>query len=180
MTPEVRCADRSGEQHALALDRLARRVCWSDSISAHSRVSPCPVQTRRKIRTRLGADAIIGGILGTLVEPEALIVGRHDGRLRIAGRTTPLTRPTRHDLAAVLTPADHDHPWPPTIPASRFGHRPSEPVHYVQAAPTTIVELDVDTAYEHHRWRHPSRFVRIRADLHPQDLSPWSSDAWSD
>lgn len=73
---------------------------------------PCPVQTRRKIRTRLSAEAIVGGVLGALVEPEALIVGRHDhhGRLRIAGRTTALTRPARRDLAAVLTPTDHDHP----------------------------------------------------------------------
>jgi hypothetical protein len=52
------------------------------------------VQTGVKIRTRLTAEAVVGGVLGSLEQPEALILGRPDphGRLRVAGRTTPLPR----------------------------------------------------------------------------------------
>jgi hypothetical protein len=35
----------------------------------------------------------------------------------------------------------------------------------VRVAPTAVVELEVDTAYERDRWRHPPRFVRVRSDL---------------
>jgi ATP-dependent DNA ligase len=127
----------------------------------------------RKVRTRVTAEAVVGGVLGTLVQPEALIVGRadHRGRLRVAGRTTPLSRAARDDITAVVTAAGAEHPWPPTIASSRFGQRPSEPVTYVQVAPTAVVELDVDTAFEDHRWRHPPRFIRLRRDLCPSDVS---------
>ncbi|WP_246266445.1 hypothetical protein [Pseudonocardia xinjiangensis] len=127
----------------------------------------------RKVRTRFTAEAVVGGVLGTLVQPEALIVGRTDyrGRLRVAGRTSPLPRAARDDIAAVLTAPGTEHPWPPAIASSRFGQRPSEPVTYVQVAPTTVVELDVDTAFEDHRWRHPPRFIRVRRDLWPSDVS---------
>jgi ATP-dependent DNA ligase len=126
-----------------------------------------------KLRTRLTAEAVIGGVLGSLEHPEALIRGRpdHRGRLRVAGRTTPLPRAARAEIAAMLTPAVGDHPWPPVIPSSRFGHLASTPIEYVQVAPTTVVELDVDVSFENHRWRHDARFVRLRPDLRPRDLS---------
>jgi ATP-dependent DNA ligase len=130
-------------------------------------------RTWRKVRTRFTAEAVVGGVLGTLAQPEALIVGRpdHRGRLRVAGRTTPLPRAARDDIAAVVTAPGAEHPWPPTIASSRFGQRPSEPVTYVQVAPTAVVELDVDTAFEDHRWRHPPKFIRVRRDLWPSDVS---------
>jgi hypothetical protein len=37
--------------------------------------------------------------------------------------------------------------------------------------PSLVVELDVDTAFEHHRWRHAARLVRVRRDLGINDLS---------
>jgi hypothetical protein len=52
----------------------------------------------------------------------------------------------------------------------RFGQRLSEPIDYLQVAPTTVVELDVDTSFEQDRWRHAARYVRLRADLHPGDV----------
>jgi hypothetical protein len=118
------------------------------------------VQTRRKIRTRLTAD-VVGGVLGSIARPGALIVGRYDegGRLRVAGRTTPL-------------PRRPGHTWPATIPSSRFGQRPSEPIDYLQVAPTTVGELDVGTSFEQHRWRHATRYIRIRPDLLATDLDP--------
>ncbi|NMH75678.1 hypothetical protein [Pseudonocardia xinjiangensis] len=127
----------------------------------------------RKVRTRFTAEAVVGGVLGAVTRPEALIVGRpdHRGRLRVAARTTRLSRAAREDIAAVVTAAGAEHPWPPTIASSRFGQRPAEPVTYVQVEPTTVVELDVDTAFEDHRWRHPPRFIRVRRDLRLSDVS---------
>ena len=42
---------------------------------------------------------------------------------------------------------------------------PGEPVAYTRVKPRIVVELDLDTAIEHYRWRHAYRFVRIRRDL---------------
>jgi hypothetical protein len=130
------------------------------------------VQTRVKIWTRLTAEAVVGGVLGSLEQPEALILGCPDppGGLRVAGRTTPLPRAARTEIATMLTPAVGGHPWPPVIPSSRFGHLASAPIEYLRVTPTTVVELDVDVSFENHRWRHGARFVRIRADLHVADV----------
>ena len=54
------------------------------------------------------------------------------------------------------SPGD-SHPRPRTIPSSRFGQLPSEPVAYTRVKPHVVVELDVDTAIEHYRWRHACR-----------------------
>jgi hypothetical protein len=126
-----------------------------------------------KIRTRLTAEAIVGGVLGSLEQPEALILGRPDpqGRLRVAGRTGRLSPTVRSKIAALLTPAGGDrHPWASSIPSSWFAQLPSKPIGYQPVVPDTVVELDVDTTFERHRWRHGARFVRIRADLQAADV----------
>lgn len=125
-------------------------------------------------RVRLSAEAVVGGVLGPLSAPHALVVGKIDGRgrLRIAGRTRPLPLSARAELAAVLTETTDEHPWPATIPASRFEQLGVDPVHYTRVSPDVVVELDVDTAFEHQRWRHPVSYQRIRADLRPTDLAP--------
>ncbi|MCE3554502.1 hypothetical protein LWC33_23970 [Pseudonocardia sp. RS11V-5] len=131
----------------------------------------------RKVKTRLTAEAVVGGVLGSLAEPDVLVVGRYGahGRLRVAGRTTPLPAAARAQLQGVLTAPAGEHPWPEVIPSARFGQRPSEPVEYVQVAPSVVVELEVDAAFELGRWRHPVRFVRSRPDLRPEEVIEASS-----
>jgi ATP-dependent DNA ligase len=126
----------------------------------------------QKVRTRVTAEAVVGGVLGSIKQPEALVIGLPDpkGRLRIAGRTGPLAPSVRRDLAALLTAAGETHPWPEVIPSSRFGQRPSQPVNYTRVVPSLVVELDVDTAFEQHRWRHAARLIRLRRDLSAVDL----------
>ena len=115
----------------------------------------------------------MGGVLGLAVQPDALIVGCRDtfGRLRVSGRTTPLSPSARSTMTDVLEPPAASHPWPRTIPSSRFGQLSSEPVAYSRVKPRVVVELDVDRAFEDFRWRHPCRFVRIRRDLKAADLT---------
>jgi hypothetical protein len=64
-----------------------------------------------KVRTRTTADAVVGGVIGPLDAPEALLLGLPDerGRLHVAGRTGPLTLPARRELGALLVPAQRTH-----------------------------------------------------------------------
>lgn len=101
------------------------------------------------------------------------MLGRTDekGRFRVVGRTTPLTLPARRELGAVLAAPAAGHPWPAVLPANRFGQWSSTDVAYTQVEPSVVVEIHADASFEHGRWRHPTRFVRLRAELHPRDLS---------
>ena len=129
-------------------------------------------RTWRKVRTRTTAEAVVGGVLGPVVQPDALIVGCRDtsGRLRVSGRTTPLSPSARSTMTHVFQPPGASHPWPRTIPSSRFGQLPSQPVTYTKVKPRVVVELDVDGSFEDYRWRHACRFVRVRRDLKAADL----------
>ena len=136
----------------------------------------------RKVRTRTTAEAVVGGVLGPVVQPDALIVGCRDtsGRLRVSGRTTPLSPVARSTMTHVLQPPGASHPWPRTIPSSRFGQLPSQPVTYTKVKPRVVVELDVDGSFEDYRWRHACGFVRVRRDLKAADpicpLPPMSDE----
>ncbi|WP_422733909.1 hypothetical protein ACN26Y_28725 [Micromonospora sp. WMMD558] len=63
------------------------------------------------------------------------------------------------------------HPWPQPLPALWSGQldRP-EPLPYVQVEPTVVAEIDADVAFEHQRWRHRVRHVRVRAELSVYDV----------
>ena len=85
------------------------------------------------------------------------------------GRTSPLSRRQSEELAAVLTPAGPDHPWPDRIGTGRFGGgRLSVPLTKVE--PAAVVEVSADAALQAGVFRHPMRFVRVRADLRPEDV----------
>jgi hypothetical protein len=36
--------------------------------------------------------------------------------------------------------------------------------------PVLVVDISADTAFEHGKWRHLTRFVRVRPDLSPDDV----------
>lgn len=127
----------------------------------------------QKLRTRLTAEAVVGGVIGSVAAPEALVIGRFDeqGRLWVAGRTTALPPGARVAVGTALEPHEGsgDHPWPETLPSSRFGQRPGKKIAYTRVRPIVVVELNVDTSSEQGRWRHPTRFVRLRPDLTTED-----------
>ena len=106
-----------------------------------------------RIQTRTTADAVVGGVIGPLNAPEALLLGLPDsrGRLRVAGRTGPLTLPARRELGALLERPQRTHPWPERIPSSRFGQLSGDLVDYTPTEPLLVVEVDADVCFEHDR-----------------------------
>ena len=114
---------------------------------------------------------MVGAVVGSLSLPTAILAGLYedDGTLRMVGRSTSLTRAQSHALAAVLTAADEHHPWPDTIAATRFGSG-HDRVTLTKVQPTVIAEITADAARQHGVWRHPLRFVRVRADPTVHDL----------
>ena len=121
----------------------------------------------QKLRTRITAEAVVGGVIGPMAAPQELILGRYDqtGRLRIAGRTTGLRPPTATQLGGLLTEQIHD--WPEKLPAHRWG---APRTAYTRVRPEVVVEVSADLALDGLRWRHPVRLVRLRHDLRATDL----------
>ncbi|MGA8115498.1 MAG: ATP-dependent DNA ligase [Actinocatenispora sp.] len=81
-----------------------------------------------KWRARQSSEAIVGGVTGTRRRPETLLLGRRDpaGRLRVVGRTVPLTGDQAAELGPLLTPPGvgrqyPTHPWPVPLPAGWLG-----------------------------------------------------------
>lgn len=123
-----------------------------------------------KIKRRITTEAIVGGIVGTIERPRALILGRRDpdsGQLRVAGRSTELIPALRVQLDGLLHKTT-DHPWPARLPTA--GGWDVDRSAYVRVEPEAVVEIAPDTAVSAHRWRHPVPVVRVRADLRPQDV----------
>jgi ATP-dependent DNA ligase len=123
-----------------------------------------------KIKSWETTEVLAGGVIGPIGAPSQLVAGRYrDGELVVVGRTSPLSPRQSAELAAVLSPADDDHPWPVRIGTGRFGGgRLSVPLTKVE--PDVVVEVSADAALQAGVFRHPMRFVRVRADLQPGDL----------
>ena len=80
----------------------------------------------QKLRARLPAEAVVGGVIGSVGAPQVLILDRPDrnGVLQVAGRSKDLTLATSVTVGAELRPDDGaGHPWPEVLPRSRWGGR---------------------------------------------------------
>ncbi len=130
-----------------------------------------------KYKKKVTVEAIIGGVVGAIENPRALLLGRLDGRgrrLRYIARTAPLALSQRQEIARALPTATSDHPWPQPLPAAWIGQLDRrEPQPYVQVEPLLVAEIVVDQAYDRGRYRHPVRHLRLRADLDPADVERW-------
>ncbi|MER6813575.1 hypothetical protein ABT299_30270 [Spirillospora sp. NPDC000708] len=126
------------------------------------------------MKHRLTTEAITGGVTGPLAAPRTLILGRygHSGHLRVVARSTPLSAPARLEAAALLAAAGDEHPWPEVLPAGWAGGLPGveEPIAYTRVRPEPVVEISVDAAAEHGRWRHAVRYLRGPPGLGPEDV----------
>jgi ATP-dependent DNA ligase len=119
-----------------------------------------------KFRIRNTREATVGAVIGRVDQPVRLILGLRDdaGTLRVAGATHPLTPRESAELASVLVGTD-DHPWPLELNTRHLGRFSREPVAITRVTPTVIVEVEADTAFEYGRWRHLTRYRRLRLDL---------------
>jgi hypothetical protein len=101
---------------------------------------------------------------------------RRKGRLAELARS-PTTEPFRTNLKPLALPqqmrAAQGHPWPYPLPAAWSGRfdRSAGPEPYVRVEPLAVAEVVVDGAYEHGRWRHAVRHLRLRPDLGPADVT---------
>ncbi|MBC9822853.1 ATP-dependent DNA ligase [Terrabacter sp. MAHUQ-38] len=125
-----------------------------------------------KVKTRETVEAIIGAVTGPLERPDTVVVGQvRDGVLVIVGKSVPLSPRQAASLAAVLTPAGLDHPWPDEISSTRFGSS-RDKVALTKVEPVVVAEVSADAALQAGAFRHPVRFIRHRPDLGPEDLAP--------
>lgn len=126
-----------------------------------------------KVRTRVTAEAIVGGVTGSPSAPSTLLLGRYDtgGKLRLVARSTPLTSSTRRAVVEHLSPADPDHPWRGVRFSSGWGARGT--LEFTPVRPDLVVEILADTAVDAGRYRHAVRVLRPRDDLSPGQVSPF-------
>lgn len=131
-----------------------------------------------KVKHRDTIDVIAGAVIGPMRRPEAIVVGLPiDGELRIAGRTTALRPPIARTIAEQLQPPQGEHPWPEIVSpgaVDRF-NAGRGPVHLTLVQPF-VIEVSADVALSGRSFRHAVRFIRIRPELHPDEVStPWDT-----
>ncbi|WP_213006048.1 ATP-dependent DNA ligase [Paractinoplanes toevensis] len=130
-----------------------------------------------KYKRKVTVEAIVGGVIGAVEEPRALLLGRfddHGRRLRYVARTVPLALSQRQEIGRMLTASGGVHQWPQPLPAAWIGQVDRrEPQPYQQVEPLLVVEVVVDQAYDQGRYRHPVRLLRLRADVDPADVERW-------
>lgn len=124
-----------------------------------------------KYKVRETAEAIVGGVTGALAGPRTLLLGRYDaaGRLAYVGRATTLPRAEGVAVAGLLTEAALGHPWMGWSLSAGWGSR--ETLDLTLVEPELVVEVGVDVARDASgRWRHPARWHRVRAEMHPMHV----------
>ncbi|MFH9426286.1 hypothetical protein [Streptomyces sp. NPDC017529] len=127
-----------------------------------------------KWRKRHTLDVAVLGVTGTTPATQALVLGlpRTRGALRAVGVSLPLPAALRHQLASLLRPQDAGARS--ELPGTVGGLPGSPPISYLPVRPEVVVEIEADQAAptEWHRFRHRPRVVRVRAELHPMQLTP--------
>jgi ATP-dependent DNA ligase len=122
-----------------------------------------------KVRNRQTREVIVGAVTGPITQPTAVIAGvQRDGELLIVGRTAPLSAAQSRALAAHLSPAGTDHPWPDEIGSGVFGHRQLVPI--TKVLPVLVLEVAADPALHAGGYRHLLRYIRLRGDMDPTDV----------
>jgi len=126
----------------------------------------------QKLKVHRVISAVVGGVTGSLAQPEALLLGRYEpsGKLRYIGRTSRLTPRQADEIAWHLMPAGSDHPWPDQIATTWR----ATPTSYVKVQPATVVDVQADVAENHGRIRHAVRYLRISD--HAPDAIPLHVD----
>jgi ATP-dependent DNA ligase len=126
-----------------------------------------------KVKSRDVVDVVLGAVIGSIAQPRAVIVGLPvHGRLRIVGRSAPLAARAGRDLARYLRPPEGKHPWPEEI-SDRLLDRFTKETGTIRLTlvEPLVVEVSADVAWSGQAFRHSVRFIRVRPELEPDDVS---------
>lgn len=125
-----------------------------------------------KVKSRNVVDVVLGAVIGPMSQPRAVVVGLPvNERLRIVGRSAPLSARAGRDLASYLRPPQGAHPWPEKISdrlLDRFT-KESGTIRLTLVEPL-VVEVSADVAWSGQAFRHSVRFVRVRQELNPAEI----------
>jgi ATP-dependent DNA ligase len=148
------------------MEDYARAVVGIEGLVVKGKADPYQPDQRGwvKAKTRETVEALVGAVVGSLDAPRRLVLGRYgeDGELHVAGSTGELTATHRKELASVLVAATSPHPWPTQLMLGWGGSR--DKVEVVLVEPTVTVEVLADAARDAGRWRHVTRYVRLRVE----------------
>jgi hypothetical protein len=126
-----------------------------------------------KVKNRSSIDVVCAAVVGPISQPTMVVVGLPmHGRLRIVGRSAPLSARIGRDLARHLSPPRGEHPWPEEISErvlDRFT-KESGPLRLTLVEPL-VVEVSADVAWSGRAFRHSVRLLRARPELAPHDIS---------
>jgi ATP-dependent DNA ligase len=125
-----------------------------------------------KVKHHEVLDVICAAVIGPRPQPTAAVVGLPvGGRLRIVGRSTPLTAHAGRSLAMHLRASRGDHPWPEEITETMLDRFNKErgTVRLTLVEPL-VVEVSADVAWSGRSFRHPVRLLRARPELDPADV----------
>lgn len=126
-----------------------------------------------KTKTYTPSDAVVGAVIGPRARPRQLVLGLYDhtGRLRVAGRTGPLTAAQAAVIAPFLHAPTSSHPWPEEVAPRWFGRfaRDTGPVRLTLVEPLAV-EVSADAARTGTAYRHLVRFLKPRPDTDPLTL----------
>ena len=130
----------------------------------------------RKYRARESTEAVVGAVGGSVASPTTVLLGRLDARgaLQYVGRTSALPRDAARALAVQLTMPSGGHPWTGWTFSAGWGTREVLRVELVE--PVLVGEVAADVSLDAAgRWRHPVRWLRVRADAAPTDVPVFGS-----
>ncbi|MFB0839976.1 hypothetical protein ACETK3_18470 [Arthrobacter sp. E44] len=125
-----------------------------------------------KVKSRNATDVVCAAVIGPMAQPRAVVVGLPmAGGLRIVGRSSPLSARAGRDLARYLHPPQGKHPWLAEISArvlDRF-NKEGGTVRLTLVEPL-VVEVSADVAWSGRAFRHSVRLLRVRPELHPDEV----------
>ncbi|WP_247040577.1 ATP-dependent DNA ligase [Arthrobacter rhizosphaerae] len=126
-----------------------------------------------KVKSRKVVDVVVAAVIGPATQPRGVVVGLPlHGRLRIVGRSGPLSARAGRDLAPYLRPPQGKHPWPEEISERSLDRftKESGKIHLTLVEPL-VAEVSADVAWSGQAFRHSVRLVRVRPDLQPDEVS---------
>lgn len=125
-----------------------------------------------KVKSRETVDVVCAAVIGPIARPEYVVAGLPiEGRLKIVGRSSPLTATAARALATQLQEPTGPHPWPEVITETTLNRfsKDKGPVHLTRVEPI-VVEISADVAWSGNTFRHSVRYLRARPELEPADV----------